>query len=646
MSRLRGDLADALARRAGAPEAISASIPVLWRPADMRPSDDAARTDSSTVWVAHQGLVAHPAGSATDFLLFDYPLTGTYEVSLDAYVGPSAASVVSLGGLAVLPSIADGAARVFPIGANEHVRIPWTLSRPTGFNRLTIQVEPTKVRYLVNGHLLYQDDDPSSTSPWLGLLTDRERNSAWRSLKIHGDAKIPREVRLSQADRLEGWVASFYGETVPTRWTEQRTNQYGNFAQVAVSRGVGPNGKPASRKSKVPVVLDDFDWAAQDGVIHGRRVFATANATANANANAATRVLYQENPSATEANQSRLYYFRPIHDGDTISYEFLYEPGEVMVHPAIDRLAFLLEEGGVRIHWMAAGGTDLLGLPADNVADEPNNRRGPKPIPLKAGEWNAVKLSVKANTVTLDLNGQTVYERPLESSSGRQFGLFHFKDQTSAQARNLVLRGHWPEALSSGQLTDLLRPDPTAPDSESIRRARHAVIGEPLFALQVDDILEKAEKLPVAERYRLLADWVLPSPDHPVVRLEGSFSPSFPPPGLSKSISRRKPMMAPGDAFESRAAASHASRRSSWWIPPNFWGSSTSSRNALRPSRLIRTPTPAAVPTREANLHCPLRSRSSAVTMPPPQRRLTRLRHSTTRVGSIYRSGPVGPNWR
>ena len=56
LSRLRGELAEARRDGAGGPEAISASLPVLWHPADMRPSYDLARTDSSTVWVAHQGL--------------------------------------------------------------------------------------------------------------------------------------------------------------------------------------------------------------------------------------------------------------------------------------------------------------------------------------------------------------------------------------------------------------------------------------------------------------------------------------------------------------------------------------------------------------------------------------------------------------
>ena len=151
---------------------------------------------------------------------------------------------------------------------------------------------------------------------------------------------------------------------------------------------------------------------------------------------------------------------------------------------------------------------------------------------------------LKAKTVTLDLNGQTIYERPLESTLGRQFGLFHYKDQTAAQARNIVLRGNWPEALSNNQLADLLAADPSAPGSESIRRARHAVIGEPLFALGADEVLAKVERLPADERYALLADWVLPTPDHPVFRLEGDFSVSFPPPGLSRATANAKPVPA------------------------------------------------------------------------------------------------------
>ncbi len=142
-----------------------------------------------------------------------------------------------------------------------------------------------------------------------------------------------------------------------------------------------------------------------------------------------------------EADQSRLCYFRPLLDGDTLSYEFLYEPGQVMVHPALDRLVFLCEPGGVRLHWMTDLSSDLSGLPADNAVDEPGNRRGPKELPLKPGEWNAIKLSVDAGKATLELNGQTIYERALEPGLSRQFSFFHFKDQTAAQARNVVLRG-------------------------------------------------------------------------------------------------------------------------------------------------------------------------------------------------------------
>ncbi len=130
--------------------------------------------------------------------------------------------------------------------------------------------------------------------------------------------------------------------------------------------------------------------------------------------------------------------------------------------------------------------------------------------------------------VTVELNGQAVYERLLESSVGREFGLFHFKDQTAAQARNVVLKGRWPETLDKSQLAGLLVPDPAGSNTDADRQARHILIGESIFSLEAGDLLERASKLRGNEAYAQLSSWVLPSPDHPVLRLAGDFSPSFP----------------------------------------------------------------------------------------------------------------------
>ena len=114
---------------------------------------------------------------------------------------------------------------------------------------------------------------------------------------------------------------------------------------------------------------DAFDWAASDGVIHGRRVFAESQSK---RASAAV----SDGPS--EADQSRLCYFRPLRDGDTLSYEFLFEPGQVMVHPALDRLVFLCEPAGVRLHWMTEAFNDLSGLTATTRSTSPRTAAGPR----------------------------------------------------------------------------------------------------------------------------------------------------------------------------------------------------------------------------------------------------------------------------
>jgi hypothetical protein len=521
LARLRAELAEARARRAGAPAAVAATGLAAWHPAGIRTVLD-LRDSTPAYWVAHQGHLAHLAGSATDLLLVDYPLTGTYEFSVDAYAGPWAESVLAHNGLAIEPFSLGGITRIAPLGESEAISIPWRLTRLNGFNRLTVQASPERVRYLVNGHLFYEDDDPSPTSPWLGLLSYRERHSVWRDPALRGRPLIPREVRLSHGDRLEGWISNFYSESQPARRTDRTGDSWGNEAYPSGNtRASGAMaGWKRARKPRGPVNPDDYDWSAKDGVIFGRRTLA----------NTATVNYWdtESSGSVTEADQSRLWYHRPLRDGDVVMYEFLYEPGSMMVHPALDRLAFLLEPAGVQVHWMTAGGGDLSGLPADNAAEEPANRRGPRPIPLKPGQWNALRLSLGADRATIDLNGQTVYERPLEPTLGRQFGLFHYKDQTAAQVRNIVLRGRWPEAIPAREQAGLAAEDPSVPSDAASRRARHALIGEAFFALRACEIVEEARSLPPADRYRFLADWVLPAPDHPIFRLEGDSTPSFP----------------------------------------------------------------------------------------------------------------------
>jgi hypothetical protein len=46
----------------------------------------------------------------------------------------------------------------------------------------------------------------------------------------------------------------------------------------------------------------------------------------------------------------------------------------------------MIEPDGVRVHWLTDGVYERSGLAADNVQTEPEHRRGPARLPLKAGD--------------------------------------------------------------------------------------------------------------------------------------------------------------------------------------------------------------------------------------------------------------------
>ena len=101
----------------------------------------------------------------------------------------------------------------------------------------------------------------------------------------------------------------------------------------------------------------------------------------------------------------------------------------------------------MRVHRLTDGAYERSGLAPDNVLDEPQNRRGPASLPLKPKAWNRLSVEIKGDKVTLELNDQAIYERTLEPTNRRAFGLFHYADATQARVRNVTYQGEWPRSL-------------------------------------------------------------------------------------------------------------------------------------------------------------------------------------------------------
>ncbi len=451
-------------------------------------------------WVAHEGHLAQLFGPDHQFLIYDYPLTGSFEFSVDAYEGGWSEGLLGYAGLVFEPTPNS---ILWPVGHHEQLMMPSGPVYHDDFNRITVQVEPGKLRWLLNDRLVYEQTDPGTTSPWLALFAQRERHSVFRNLQIRGTPQIPREVHLSAGDRLEGWVCSFYNESQPPRLNKQPDE---NNEEAA--------GQPPPKRDP-----SSFDWYAHDGEIHGRNLGATGRSSGRV--------------SMRRGMGSLLSYFRPLRPGEALRYEFFYQPGEVVVYPSLGRLAFLLEPERVRLHWLGeSDDNDWTGLAPDNAVAEPGQEA--RPLPLKANDWNQLRLSTTADRVKIELNGGVIYERKLEPDSPRSFGLFHYKDRTAAQVRNVVLTGDWPKSYSPRRAGGDADPRHAGGYvSELSGAARRAVIGDKFFLLSAGHVLRQVRAAKPEEAYALLRAWVLPNENHTVFQMSGEFTPADPAPPVA-----------------------------------------------------------------------------------------------------------------
>ncbi|WP_422931706.1 DUF1583 domain-containing protein [Singulisphaera sp. PoT] len=301
-------------------------------------------------------------------------------------------------------AIAFRSGKVWPLNGQEPLERPCRSFGAEDEARLSLEVTPEKVRCLVNGHLFYEaEGNPATSSPWLSLYAAAGRSATFRDVEIRGTPTIPRQLDLAADPRLSGWLPGVEGDTLPS-WKLANEHTCDDDAHL--------------------------DWSlAGEGEIRGRRLDAS---------------------TAPGPVPGLLTYHRPIQSGETVRFEFLAEPGVVEAHPALGRLAFLLEPEGVRVRWISPHPEgDWTALEPDNAVAIPGARRGPDRLPIKSREWNHVALAILDDRMTIELNGALVYELPLAPGQSRRFGLYHDKARTSARARHIVLAGPWGDSLAA-----------------------------------------------------------------------------------------------------------------------------------------------------------------------------------------------------
>ncbi len=400
------------------PSEVLYQPPTLWVAADDQRHSGFATGADRVIWLSHEDHIQRLAGHGDDALLFRYPLTGKFELKGEATALDHGAAGMLYGGLGFDADQEVFAVREIQRNAFELREWPFVAPRDLRmFNRVNIRAEDSSIKFLSNLHPGYNGSPASCASaPWIGLRASGDGRFYFRNLELTGEPVIPREVRISDSPDLRGWTAS-YGELLP--------------------RAVVPfPSQPAKvlARSQQPPADAPPAWSVAEGVIKSQMMQAASEET---------------------VMQSHLAYVRPLQNGETLSYEFFYEEGKSEVHPTLGRMAFLIEAGGVRIHWLTDAGNEWTGLAADNAIIEPLNRRGPRALPLKVGDWNQLTLKLVEGKASLGLNGEQIYERAIEDLSSHHFGLYHDRARSSVQIRNAVLSGEWPEKLTPEQMQKL-----------------------------------------------------------------------------------------------------------------------------------------------------------------------------------------------
>lgn len=416
-------LAEAIAQDSNADASVVA-MPVSefaqWHPGSLFTAESRGTGCPQNVWSRLGSEVHKNSGHQIDLLYFQSPLQGDFDVECDASVFNWRSIHPTYGGHWAGVESERRQRRIGTLAQLDSVLEP--LETPlTKFRHeihYRIAVRGQKMAVYGNGRLLNSVLLEPHHDPWLALRRSAKHSARIWNVRITGQPDIPSEIRLSESESLTGWIPYF-------------------------NEGAGDSR------------AENAAWQ-QVGTVPG-----------------AGTIAGRYRPDLPEGSHAErlLYYHRPMLEDGAVEYEFFYKAEESLVHPAIDRLVFLLSPEGVKVHWVTDGVFDKSNQSPDNSWEAPASRRGPGELPLRDNQWNRLRVELRNDTVELFLNDGPVCQRVLENTNQRNFGLFHYADQTRAEVRNVVWKGDWPKTLPSVYDQELAGDDTRELDQSASRLA-------------------------------------------------------------------------------------------------------------------------------------------------------------------------------
>jgi tetratricopeptide (TPR) repeat protein len=442
-----------------------------------------SNTTLETWWLGDENSATHISGSGLELLAFAYPLTGDFEFTIECYNGDWGECDVGYGSVIAQAQRWGSQMTVMTTGGHESLPRKQALkTTQPSYGEYRLVSKEGNLTVFLNGYKVYEEA-LSDTSPWLMLATEGTRTSRFMNPRISGNPTIPRQVQLLSGQRMDGWSTSAFSQSQP----RQRT---------MAEKVTDENNYLAYQQRNEPT---SFTWETKNGVLHGVQADGYSD------------------------DQAWIFYQRPLREGETLEYEFLYQPGVATVAPTFGQLAMLLEPTGVESHWISSRPLEeqITGVKPNNQIVETAYQTSSQ-LPLKPGEWNKVAMQWLDGHVHLAVNDIAVFKRPTAGLNDQRFGLFHYTN-TRVEVRNATLRGDWPETVDEAvrdgwfQRERQLTPQQLAMVKEILPRE--------LEQPQLRQIVMQSRELTDDEAFTFLQQWILPSEHDLRIRLGFAYLP-------------------------------------------------------------------------------------------------------------------------